>query len=79
MHTLCQKTCMQRLYCALKYFIIIINSVVLQDLTRIGSVVVSYILLSLASLGLLLVGSLVSTVLRKLCLCPFFSKFLKDV
>lgn len=70
---------MQRLYCALKYFIIIINSVVLQDLTRIGSVVVSYILLSLASLGLLLVGSLVSTVLRKLCLCPFFSKFLKDV
>lgn len=65
---------MQRLYCALKYFIIIINSVVLQDLTRIGSVVVSYILLSLASLGLLLVGSLVSTVL-----CKLFVPFLQQV
>ncbi|XP_066855036.1 tyrosine-protein phosphatase non-receptor type 5 isoform X3 [Anser cygnoides] len=35
-----------------------------EDLTRIGSVVVSYILLSLASLGLLLVGSLFWHLLR---------------
>ncbi|XP_068539630.1 tyrosine-protein phosphatase non-receptor type 5 isoform X2 [Anas acuta] len=35
-----------------------------EDLTRIGSVVVSYILLSLASLGLLLVGSLFRHLLR---------------
>ncbi|XP_064921298.1 LOW QUALITY PROTEIN: tyrosine-protein phosphatase non-receptor type 5 [Columba livia] len=35
-----------------------------EDLTRIGSIVVSYILLSLASLGLLLVGSLFWHLLR---------------
>lgn len=53
------------------------NSVVLQDLTRIGNVVVSYILLSLASLGLLLVGSLVSTILCKLFCALFPVSFCK--
>lgn len=54
-----------------------INSVVLQDLTRIGNVVISYILLSLVSLGLLLVGSLVSTVLCKLFHALFQVSFYK--
>lgn len=54
---------------------IIANSVVSQGLTRIGSIVVSYILLSLASLGLLFVGSLVSYDTVQTMFMAFLSEF----
>lgn len=50
-----------------------------ESLTTVGSVVVSYILLSLASLGLLFVGSLVSYDTAQTMFTPFFSEFLEDV